>query len=1312
MEKDLHVQRRLPHPSSRATWTGNRYELPRARLLGGDQLKGGRPCAPGHAGRSSVSWASRSHRPKAAHLNLRARQATTTILATIILVVAQVLGLFACISTPAIAATGNDPMTITLDGGHDNSRHALDGIEAYCCNAYLSSPPVGTVLRNWKSGSLALDYVLYHSDGGPSDASPHYKWNIAKWAVWVIMGSDPFYLDHYAGGGENPNGPTIHKLYDEAMAFQNSGGDGPERGCSRIYEPPSSAYQPICVCIPQVGDIQLSKASSLPDVTTDDPCYSLEGAEYTVYRDATCSSPVDKLITDASGTAKSVSVATGTYWVKESKAPQGFIPNDATYEVQVSASKVTVVGGGDVTDVPLYAHVGALVRKGDAELLARGSLGTAQGDASLAGARFVVERYANTSGDASGEPQRSWMIETDESGKAALDDSHLVGGDEPYRDADGAVVLPLGTYSLQEVEAPYGYLLPDGPTCLFAVVQDGDRAVVRTLQGPTPPQSNADEALFLASDEIIRGGVCLGKIDAQRGDHVAQGAATLEGAVLAIELEQGQPVIVEGTSYSAGQMVTTLTIGADGTAQTTSDLLPFGSYVAYEVEASRGYLLTSRGTWRRSFQIREEGAIVDLSDSENSVPNLVKRGDLEFIKVDGQTMSRMGRVPFLIESLTTGERHVVVTDDNGYFSSDAAYLAHGTRTNANDAALSDDGILDEEALDPEAGTWFSGGTDIELPPNDLLGALPYDTYRVTELRASTNEGFALVTFDVRVSRDQYIVDGGTINDELLPTVQTTLGITDSREGSDVWTLTDIVHYGNVTADGRAYEVHGTLHLVGDDGSDQGVLVDASGNVAESWTEFVPSSQSGSVEVPFEIDVRTLRGHTIVAFEELWCDGELMAEHADVSDVEQSVSVPEIRTTLTDDCGAKEVDGTATVSLVDEVRYQGLTAGKTYELTGTLMDKATGEPVVDANGQPITAASTFVADSEQGVAWVTFVFDGCLCKGKTVVAFESLSLNGVELATHADLSDEDQAVTVPLICTNATDSADGDHELLASETARIVDTVSYEGLCPGEVYVVSGTLVERDTGKNIVVDEAPVTAETPFSPESPDGSIEVAFELDASTLAGTEVTVFEVLLHGEKVVATHEDLSSEEQSLRIPKMGTTAATPAGEKTIPAEAGQTIVDTISYQGLTPGRSYIASGVLHLRGADGSDVGPLTDEAGAVVASSTTFTPEKPSGTAEVTFTIDASNLGGKSLVAFELLMVEEDESIVASHEDIGDGGQSVQVKERPETPVYPPTKRTRQLLPTTGDLSMPIKAMAVSACFALALGAWMRKKDLMD
>jgi len=77
-----------------------------------------------------------------------------------------------------------------------------------------------------------------------------------------------------------------------------------------------------------------------------------------------------------------------------------------------------------------------------------------------------------------------------------------------------------------------------------------------------------------------------------------------------------------------------------------------------------------------------------------------------------------------------------------------------------------------------------------------------------------------------------------------------------------------------------------------------------------------------------------------------------------------------------------------------------------------------------------------------------------------------------------------------------------------------------------------------------------------------------------------------------------------------------------------------------------------------------------------------------------------------------MVEEDESIVASHEDIGDGGQSVQVKERPETPVYPPTKRTRQLLPTTGDLSMPIKAMAVSACFALALGAWMRKKDLMD
>lgn len=166
-----------------------------------------------------------------------------------------------CVTLPrgAYAASGYDPRTITMDGGHF-SRHALDGQEAYCCNSYLSSPPNGTVLTNWHSGSLALDYVLYHSDGGPSGVSPHYGWDIAKWVVWAITEGELTELDYYSDGVTlNPSRATNHELYDRAMAFQNSGGIGPERGCSRIYDPPSSEYQPIVVCAVQNGSIKVSK---------------------------------------------------------------------------------------------------------------------------------------------------------------------------------------------------------------------------------------------------------------------------------------------------------------------------------------------------------------------------------------------------------------------------------------------------------------------------------------------------------------------------------------------------------------------------------------------------------------------------------------------------------------------------------------------------------------------------------------------------------------------------------------------------------------------------------------------------------------------------------------------------------------------------------------------------------------------------------------------------------------------------------------------------------------------------------------------
>ena len=58
-----------------------------------------------------------------------------------------------------------------------------------------------------------------------------------------------------------------------------------------------------------------------------------------------------------------------------------------------------------------------------------------------------------------------------------------------------------------------------------------------------------------------------------------------------------------------------------------------------------------------------------------------------------------------------------------------------------------------------------------------------------------------------------------------------------------------------------------------------------------------------------------------------------------------------------------------------------------------MDKATEKVVKDADGNEVTAETTFVAKESNGSVKVTFTFDGSKLAGKTVVAFEDIYQNG-------------------------------------------------------------------------------------------------------------------------------------------------------------------------------------------------------------------------------------------------------------------------------------------------------------------------------
>ena len=111
------------------------------------------------------------------------------------------------------------------------------------------------------------------------------------------------------------------------------------------------------------------------------------------------------------------------------------------------------------------------------------------------------------------------------------------------------------------------------------------------------------------------------------------------------------------------------------------------------------------------------------------------------------------------------------------------------------------------------------------------------------------------------------------------------------------------------------------------------------------------------------------------------------------------------------------------TITDTVYYENLEVGKTYTVTGALMVKQTGEALIDAEGNPVTATTEFECKSSNGTVDVTFEFDASMLAGKTLVAFEEVTHEGVEVCAHEDIDDADQSVTVVETSTPPTDVDD-------------------------------------------------------------------------------------------------------------------------------------------------------------------------------------------------------------------------------------------------------------------------------------------------
>jgi hypothetical protein len=179
--------------------------------------------------------------------------------------------------------------------------------------------------------------------------------------------------------------------------------------------------------------------------------------------------------------------------------------------------------------------------------------------------------------------------------------------------------------------------------------------------------------------------------------------------------------------------------------------------------------------------------------------------------------------------------------------------------------------------------------------------------------------------------------------------------------------------------------------------------------------FAAEKSTQKVDVAFEVDTSALDGHSLVAYQELYENGTLVAEHKDIDDADETVSIPRIRTTLTDKGGAKELKPAEATKLTDRVDFEGLEPHHMYTLKAALHAKSEdgGDLGVakDAAGNDICAEAAFEPQTQSGSTVVEFSFDASAMDACSLVAFEELYIGDILLASHADISDESQTVSL-------------------------------------------------------------------------------------------------------------------------------------------------------------------------------------------------------------------------------------------------------------------------------------------------------------
>ena len=795
-------------------------------------------------------------------------------------------------------------------------------------------------------------------------------------------------------------------------------GDGDKNGVSnyaaRIFK--NTSYQDACFASPNeslsksasvtataqgTGSIKIHKYSANPEITDGNSCYSLKGAEFGVFKtnaDAQAGqNAVATIVTDADGNGSVGNLPYGTYYVKETKAAPGYRINKDIFREKVDSDipvsfNVPEEAGGDPASV--------LVQKKD-------SNGTILLEGCIFAIRYYDIRMDTDPAKAGKSAVRTWYIKTDKEGKADYNIQYLqAGSSQLYYNSFGTPTIPIGTITIQEIQAPEGYVLDntihtfkitDNPSVIPHVGVENDRVISNSRKSQPFELIKLAEGKNNSTYPLANAGFSACPVDSLTA--VADDYKAADGEII-VKDDTGISYI-----WDAKKAVT---LTADGSTELFTDEngyaksvpLKYGKYIVKETTVPHNFHPIKEFTvniTQNSDEPVKMGYFIDKSFK--AYIRIIKKDD----KTDKKILS--DAATFKIWSY----------DDEEYVSFDV------TAEDGSTTKVSEFKTKDGELMTP--GTLMPGKYRIEESecPNGYYSKLQNKSYDITI--------DADAVYKIYETPEGQVTDMGVFEYEIDNTsLQGTIRITKNGEKRVYNETTKEFDTSKIKLADVTFKVYADEDILAPDGSGDTlylkdalvdtIVTDQDGNAV---TKELPLGKYRIEEkTPAEYEVLkpvkvilSSEGDKTVSTDE---DGNIIESIKYEVTINNKLITPDIHTTAKDAVslthnGRRRHDSV----IIDTVDMNKLIIGSKYRLEGVIMSYETKNPFLTENGSKVIAAREFTADETNMAIDVTYPsIDTLELLGKSLVCFERLyqiTEDGeILVAIHENIEDKGQTVT--------------------------------------------------------------------------------------------------------------------------------------------------------------------------------------------------------------------------------------------------------------------------------------------------------------